>query len=297
MSSTLPVFSPAPDLNGFCPDGPYVYVKDFNNGPWVYKDRTLNITITIQGPGTLKNPYYVADINTRGQLPFTGFALRDKRGKNTELPYQIARDNKAVFAITGQYACDPKNPKGIIICDGKVYYDKADAPTMAFLPSGEMKVFEPGEMTAKELIAMGVKDAFSFGPILVKDGTACPNLNITKRLTYSSWRVGVGQIKPGHYVIIVTNRGVYLNDFAQLFVQYGCRLAYNLDGGYSAAIVFMGEQLNKNTDDVTHQRKIPDMLMIGTCGAVPDANAPVYGNGIQYTGAEPAPINGLLKNP
>jgi hypothetical protein len=297
MSTILPALSPIPDLKGFSPNGPYVYVKDFNNGPWVYKDQTLNITITLQGPGALKNPYYVADIHTCGQLPFTGFAMQNKKDTSTELPYKIARDYKAVLAITGQYASDPKNPKGIIICDGKVYYDKTEAPTMAFMPSGEMKVYEPGETTAKKLLAMGVKDSFSFGPILVKDSKACSGLDNIKRLEYSSWRVGVGQMEPGHYIIIVTNRGVYLNDFAKLFVQYGCQIAYNLDGGYSAAIVFMGEQLNKNTDEANHQRKIPDMLVIGSCGVVPDASAPVYGNGIQYKGTEPVPTDGLLQIP
>jgi hypothetical protein len=75
-------------------------------------------------------------------------------------------------------------------------------------------------------------------------------------------------------------------EFADLFAEYGCSLAYNLDGGLSAAMVFMGEQLNSHSgqrigesNDISYQRAVPDGLMFGYSELVPGEDEPVYNDG------------------
>ena len=54
-------------------------------------------------------------------------------------------------------------------------------------------------------------------------------------------------------------------EFTELMASYGCTEAYNMDGGVSACIVFMGERLNKggNKKDWSQLRTLPDGLLFG----------------------------------
>ena len=47
--------------------------------------------------------------------------------------------------------------------------------------------------------------------------------------------------------------------------SFGCQQAYNMDGGVSAALIFMGERLNKggNKKDWSQLRTLPDGLRFG----------------------------------
>ena len=54
-------------------------------------------------------------------------------------------------------------------------------------------------------------------------------------------------------------------------LELGCTLAFNLDGGQSSAMVFMGRQLNLITNDYGNRasaRKAAEILGIGTSETV-----------------------------
>ncbi len=290
-----PTATPDPWAEHFTTDGAWVTVPNQDKGPWDYKDETVNVHIELKKLG--KTPYFYAEIFTRGPLPFGGFAYNDTRGRKKALPYLIARQNDAVLGITGDYVTHSGNPKGVMIRGGKVYHDKKQAPTLAVMPDGELKVYEPGEVTAKQLLEMGVKDSFAFGPILVKDGKVHKSV-ATHKLRNHNWRASIGMVEKGHYIIIVNHVGVSLTQLANLFVEHGCKVAYNLDGGHSSTIVFMGEQLYKQApgEDNGEQRSLPDLLMIGVNSAVPDPSAPVYCNGLGFNKKnKPKPTDGPLR--
>ncbi len=294
-----PAPSPTPTTDPwaehFTKSGAWVTVPNQDKGPWDYKDETLSVHIELKKLG--KTPYFFAEIYTRGPLPFGGFAYNDTKGKKKALPYLIARQNDAVLGITGDYVTHSGNPKGVMIRGGKVYHDKKQAPTLAVMPDGELKVYEPGEVTAKQLLDMGVKDSFAFGPILVKDGKVHKSV-ATHKLRNHNWRASIGMVEKGHYIIIVNHVGVSLTQLANLFVEHGCKVAYNLDGGHSSTIVFMGEQLYKQApgEDNGEQRSLPDLLMIGVNSAVPDPKDPVYCNGLGFNKKnKPNPTDGPLQ--
>jgi hypothetical protein len=292
----VPTPTPTPDLwaGFFSPDGPWVNVADWDKGPWIYKDQLLSINIELRKIGN--TPYFRAEVYTRGPLPFGGFAYQDPSARKRALPYLIARQNDAILGITGDFVIIGNNPKGVMIRNGKIYKDKAQAPTMAIMPDGELKVFDAGKVTAKQLLALGVKDSFAFGPILVRDGKINKAV-YTHRLRPHNWRASIGMIEKGHYIIIVNQVGVDMATLAQLYVDNGCSVAYNMDGGHSTSIVFMGEQLYKQSpgEDNGEQRSLSDLLMIGVSTAVPAPDAPVYCNGLGYNKKnKPLPTNGPL---
>ena len=142
----------------------------------------------------------------------------------------------------------------------------------------------------------GIDDVHSFGPWLVHDG----QVNTEKAMRASGIfkennpRTGIGMIEPGHLVIIVVDGrqkdrsiGLDLMEFAGLFVKEGCTEAYNLDGGVSSAMVFMGEQLNThmNIRDFSQQRSFPDGLMWGYTELCPTVDDPIYNKGIRTDAA------------
>ena len=112
---------------------------------------------------------------------------------------------------------------------------------------------------AQIILEEGVKDTYNFGPILIKDGQAQPAWSETAKY-YP--RTAVGMVKPGIYVLLVTDTGSYagLNhwDLVNIFNSYGCQYAYNLDGGGSATLYYNGQVMNKLINN--YERPCGDFL-------------------------------------
>jgi uncharacterized protein YigE (DUF2233 family) len=277
--SLSPTPAPTPDPNDkyFTKSGEVVEVND-KKTEWTYMSTDLYIHITRYDIKKRKLHYFVSDIRTRGEQKFTsGFSYPKHPGRNALLPKAIARKLHAVYLQNGDYFEDKRNPVGIIIRRGKIYKNKKQADTLAIMPDGTLRVFSRGETSAKKLLKMGVKDTFSFGPTLIRDGKITPRLN-KMRLSIANPRSGIGMIEKGHYIGIVVEgrnpkscRGVTFREFAQMFADLGCTVAYNLDGGVSSAMVFMGKNLNLPTNILKTKtyRRIPDVIMIGTSDEVP----------------------------
>lgn len=84
----------------------------------------------------------------------------------------------------------------------------------------------------------------------------------------SNPRTGVGIISPYHYVFVVVDgrkegysKGMTLNEFSKVFENIGCTDAYNLDGGGSSTMYFMGRVVN-NPLGKNEEREISDILYI-----------------------------------
>lgn len=289
-----------------------VIVVDNENGHWEYKTDQLSILInrfvtdyTTLGGHTLQNVYFVAEIRMREVNAFrTGQAAERRNGLDAVLPYVIARRERGVLLITGDNLIqNDKQYKGILIRGGKFLADSRAADTMAMYPDMTMRIFRVGETKAEELLADGVREAISFGPTLMRDGVLQEGVDRFRDLgDERNPRVGLGMIAPGHFVAIVVDGrqhidnysyGMSLSRFAELFVDYGCQEVYNMDGGVSAAMVFMGEQINRHADrtDVTtsgytqsFQRRIPDGLIWGYSTQVPTLDDPVYNRGTNKEG-------------
>jgi len=266
-----------------------VVIEDWDNEHWEYRTDTLSIIIDrIHTTNAEDEPicYCVAHVRMRGEDAFRA-AVRGENGgtKSTEVPTDMARRYQAVLAITGDnLSVNEPELKGIIIRNGKVYNNGDAADTMALMPDLSMKIYSPGEITPDELLAMGVTNAFSFGPTLIRDGVVNTNAYRAK-IGGLNPRTGVGMIEPGHFVVITVDGrlpdysyGITLNNFMQLFYSLGCKQAYNLDGGSSTAMLFMGEYLNRHREIEgmsQGQRTLPDMLLWGESDLVPSVDDPV----------------------
>lgn len=82
-------------------------------------------------------------------------------------------------------------------------------------------------------------------------------------------RTGLGMIEPNHFVAVAFDgrssgysSGVTMSQFAQVFVDLGATVAYNLDGGGSTTMVFDDKLVNKSLGKGT-ERGTSDILYVG----------------------------------
>ena len=136
-----------------------------------------------------------------------------------------------------------------------------------------MEIVRRSAIGADELLESGVQNCFSFGPVLVENGEITKESVSTRR--ENNPRTMLGMVEPGHFIaVVVVGRqegysvGISGEESAKLMKELGCTLAYNLDGGQSAAMIFMGIKLNQDSDGrynglSAKNRTMPDGLTWG----------------------------------
>ena len=274
-----PTATPDPDAEWYT-DGEEYLVMDQDHGRWIYKNRTLSMEIT-RYTGTaakMEFPYYVADIHMRADEFRAGFGHEQRSGTGKDDAMSIAKRYRAVLMITGDNLIHmDKDKKGVLIRDGWVYQDSKKGDLMVWHPETlSMELVPKEKITSAQLLQEGgVENCISFGPILIHNGAKTGTKTLENNWLYkTNPRVGVGMVEPGHFIVIVggyrsdypkANLGWNLVEFTELMASYGCTEAYNMDGGVSACIVFMGERLNKggNKKDWSQLRTLPDGLLFG----------------------------------
>ena len=281
-----PTATPDPE-EGLYARGEEIVERDEAGGRWSYKSETLSIEIErfTARSSNIDFPYYVADIHMRADELRTGFGDEKRNGMTSQNAITIARKYKAVLLITGDNILNmDREKKGILIRDGWVYNTARKADMMAWHPENRTIELVPKESTisAQLMTEGGVENCISFGPTLILNGE-----KTGKRILENNWlyktnpRVGVGMKEPGHFIIVVggyrsdspkANLGWNLVEFADLMEELGCEQAYNVDGGVSAAMIFMGERLNQggSKKDWSALRNLPDGIIFGYSSNVPD---------------------------
>ena len=278
-----PEDAPETTDEGFLPEGSDpVYYKNHTEGYWLYLSDNARIEITrVKTTGLV---YYTADIVCASGSTglFTSAWNTEKPGRTNGLPQDIARRDNIVFAMSGDfysYRVSHDRYPGIIIRDGQILYKKSysklvtaipNLATMAFYPSGKAEVNEAWEVSAKEYVAKGATTVLAFGPILIRDEEIQDVSG--DAYNHKEPRCCLGVVEPNHYIgLLVEGRkshsdGCNLEKCAEILAEMGCSDAINLDGGNTAAMLFMGEsvQLAENGGVDENTRAIPDILCVGT---------------------------------
>ena len=282
------------DLNsrGFLDEGEYVYADD-ENGRYIYVNQTIRVVIkrTIEEPDK-KHPFYCFTAHIwcdteAGELPVTVYNNPEKPKSGKEFMRNIALNNNVVFATTTDYyiyRIKQKYPTGIEVRNGEVIFDdphkleyiRGSMPTyetLALYSDGHADSLPNPDKSAAKYVEEGATQVYSFGPCLVKDGKLT---EYALKLTNTSYhpRLAIGVVENGHYVVVMCegrikrSKGVQMAYLAELMMREGCTLAVNMDGGQSAAVAFMGHQLNQVWSQQPNGREQADILAFGTSGQV-----------------------------
>ena len=285
---------PALTAAGFLSEGEFVQ-EDTEAGIWRYASESLRVEIFRRTQDKPKQVWYEAEIwcAEGSQGPRMIANNPDNWVKGVEYPYKIARKTGTVIALSGDYAhtrAQQKSRVGIILRDGAIKSDrtyKRDAKhfpnldCLAIWPDGDMQVFYSDEHTAQEYVDMGAVDVLSFGPWLIRDGQL-NEAGLAKYGKSTAQRAAVGMVEKGHYFFmmlegrITRSRGAGISFLAEKLLAQGCTVAFNLDGGQTASILFMGHQLCKmdNKRRNLSSRTTSDILGVGFSELLPAVGDP-----------------------
>ena len=237
-----------------------------------YQDE--NISVSISTYRYNDTDIYVADVQISDLTCLYSVLADNTYGKNvTEKTSEMALENSAVLAVNGDYY-GARN-SGYVIRDGVLYRDKAsgdDQEDLVIWPDGSFEIITEGTVSAQSLADAGALQVYSFGPALIENGEISVGLNDeVGRAKASNPRTAVCEIEPLHYLFVVSDgrtdesEGLSLYELAEFLETFNVKTAYNLDGGGSSTMVFMGELVNNPTTggNRVSERSVSDALCIG----------------------------------
>lgn len=281
---------PALNAKGFLNEGEYIYSSE-DEGLWIYVSQTSKVIIQRKYDATQPLTWFEADLYgdlDAGEMLRTVQNDPEKMGKVRVDATETAKKHNVVFAMNTDYytyrvAVNNNRHTGIVIRDGRILYDDPytekqvtnsmfpNLDMLAFMPDGSLKVYHSWEKTAQEFIDEGVQTVYSFGPYLLLDGKVSERAYANNE--NKNPRCAIGMVEPGHYVAIMCegrlkrSAGVTISYLAKMMRAKGCQIAFNMDGGQTAVMVFMGKQLNQigaYDGGKTNSRPTSEVLGFGT---------------------------------
>lgn len=232
------------------------YYEQLNEHFYVKDDLKVKLVET----RTSNQHYWVAEIVSSETTPLKGAMANDTYNGKKEAISSMAKRLGAVLAVnaSGFYAKTNK-PMGTVVRNGElVSIDPAYTGEILSLKSDGNLNFTTIN-SEEEFNNLDIEQTFTFGPILVRDSQAT-QLNDTSRHP----RTAIGQLDDNRYVIVVAEGrmegtdGMTLGELQQLFLNLGCKTAYNLDGGGSTTLYFQGKLINTPSDG--SERSVVDMI-------------------------------------
>ena len=224
---------------------------------WYYSHGDTSISVERRYMQSHDATVYIAHVRTKEPNDLDVGYYDKVPGRTRARADEIARVNDAAFAVNGDFWAESNNPwTGIVIREGKVYRKQFVQDMVAILPNEGMECYsaKQDDITPEMLLEQGVVNTLSFGPVLLDD-FEYGHLVDRNFLWGKNPRTAMGMISPNHYIFICCDgrskksRGLTLRRLAELYLELGCGEAYNLDGGQSMSIVFMGEMLNTHMDE------------------------------------------------
>jgi len=174
----------------------------------------------------------------------------------------IAGINGAGFADEGGVG-DGGTPVGIVIHDSKLVYGVPGSvgDVIGFDQENHLIV---GTMSAKEALEKNMRDAVSFGPVLVVNGKAAEVSGTGGGLNP---RTAIGQRADGAVLLLVIDGrqahsiGASYEDLIHVMLEFGAINAANLDGGSSSLMVYEDEIITICAS-LYGSRKIPTAFIV-----------------------------------
>lgn len=237
-----------------------------------YRSANVSIEITKNTTGTESKPivYYLADIYIKDISSFhTAVALdyKDQNAgsrKNVMATLQLSQLTNAIIGLSGDNFAYHQS---IAVRDGVEWEKKLPVygDICVLYYDGTMETY-PQSIKSAEVEAIYAREPYqiwTFGPRLLVDGQVPSQFANTKANPLSA----IGYYEPGHYCFILVDGrqkdyswGMTYAQLAQVFYDLGCKVAFNLDGGDTAVMTYMGEWRSQPQD--SSPRDTSDILYI-----------------------------------
>ena len=226
--------------------------------------QSANVNVSYQRIEENDVIYFVADVyvSDLGYLR-SGFA-NGKYNGGFQMIDEIARQENAIVALSGDHYAGRR--EGLVVRNGVLYRETRFQDVCVLLSDGTMVTLTNAELDMDDLKAAAPWQVWAFGPELLDDeGHALTSFNSI--VLPNNPRAAIGYVEPGHYYLVEVegtrtgyysgSRGMKMYELANLFESLGCKSAYNLDGGQSVGLAWMGELVSFRYD-----RSIPDIIYV-----------------------------------
>lgn len=135
-------------------------------------------------------------------------------------------------------------PLGIVISQGELRWGALDT-TYELIGFDENNVLHVGNMTGREAVELGIRDAVQFGPMLIVNGKP---VNEYEPLGGGfNPRSAIGQAADGTVLLLCidgrqsSSLGATYDDLISIMLEHGAVNAANLDGGSSSHMIYENE--------------------------------------------------------
>lgn len=245
--------------------------------PDTWSDGASSLTVSrhTSGSGGSALAWFVADLQLADASVLRTAFAEDTFGENIiQVPSEMAAANDAVWALNGDYY--GFRDDGIVIRNGTAFRDRGAREGLALDADGTLRLYDETATSASTLVKQGVWQTWSFGPGVVASGAVVSGIESVEvdtnpgnhSIQGTQPRTGIGMIAPNHFVALAVDGrssgysvGLGMPAFAQMFVDLGASVAYNLDGGGSTAMIFDGALVNKPLGH-TSERGTSDILYV-----------------------------------
>ncbi len=211
------------------------------------EEKKLDIElINISGPTYNGKMLIVADparVSVVTSKPF------QENGRGMKLK-ELAESSNSVAAINGGAFADNGGdmPLGVVISNGELLHCTDENRVYNIVGFNYENKLITDKVTAAEAISMGLRDAISFSPTLIKDGQPT---NVSGYSLGLNPRTAIGQRADGAVLLLVVDGrqpqslGATYQDLIDIMVNYGAINACTLDGGSSSLMVYENEVITK----------------------------------------------------
>ena len=158
---------------------------------------------------------------------------------------------------------DGGTPRGIVMSEGTLRYGSL-TESYDLIGFDNNNVFVIGNMTGQQAVDRGIRDAVSFGPFLILNGTP---LEVSGMGGGLNPRTAIGQRADGAVLLLIIDGrqahslGASMNDLINEMLDFGAVNAANLDGGGSTVLYYDGEIHNK-ISSVYGARGVPTAIIV-----------------------------------
>jgi exopolysaccharide biosynthesis protein len=178
-------------------------------------------------------------------------------GEKGEYLTTMSKNNNALVAINAGGFADENGdgdgsiPIGVTISNGKVLSENKYPSYCGVIGFNKSNVLMLGSFSAAQAKANGLRDAVTFGPVLISNGEA------SEIKGDGGWgrgpRTAIAQREDGIVLFLVLDgnrllgQGATLSDEIEILKNYGAVNASNLDGGTSTGMTVNGTLINDPT--------------------------------------------------
>ena len=239
-----------------------------------YRSDSVSITITqYQFHKQVGENYrlitcYAADIYIQDISSFQTALSSDEFHGTYQLVLDMAVEHDALVAISGDFYNSSLHTGPV--CRNGVWYrqDESDEMDICVLGyDGVLSTYLAGTYDIADIVAQEPCQVWCFGPSLIaEDGGLPASYNAGVSIQRENPRSAVGSDGPGHYIFLLADgrRPTYSSGFdmeglSEFFIELGCTVAYNLDGGRTAV---MATRDGLVSIPIELQRPVSDILYI-----------------------------------